>query len=133
RIAKEVTAAVGVVFAGVLKVNGERCRARKDEAADVGGLLVALGLRQATRLEEVPREKARRIRQAAAAAIFQVTVDAERPAGVRLDRNLRAEHARIAAARHTVIEDVVAGQAVAAVAVDLRQPCEREFILDPEA
>jgi hypothetical protein len=45
RVAEQVAAAGGIDLARVLEIHGERRLAWKNEAADVGGLLIALILR----------------------------------------------------------------------------------------
>src|SRR5579871_5727824 len=90
-VAEQVTPAVRRLGARILEINGERRLAGKNEARVIGRLLLALRLRGTARLEEVAQQEMRRARQTAAAAVLQQAVDAEGPAGKRLDRELRAE------------------------------------------
>src|SRR6266481_9086454 len=85
RLAQQVAAAIQGVLARVLKVHGKRILGRHDEAADIGRLLIALGLRRPAGLEEISRQEMSGIRQATT-AILQSAIETERPAAERLDR-----------------------------------------------
>src|SRR5208283_5879569 len=61
RIAEQVAAAVGGIFAAILEIHRERGLAGIDESADVGRLLVSLVLRRAARLPEIAQQKVRRV------------------------------------------------------------------------
>ena len=94
-VSEQVAAAIGVVLTGVLGVDRERGLAGKHEPADIGRLLIALGLGKSARLEEIAQQEPRRIGQTTAAAVLEQPVDAERPARERLDRKLSSKQPRI--------------------------------------
>src|SRR5579859_1407168 len=95
-LTEQIAAAVQVVLAGILGVQGKRYFSGIDEASHVGRFLIALRLRYAAGSEEIPKQRARRVGQPAA-AVLELTIDAERPPAEGFYGELRAEQFRVAA------------------------------------
>src|SRR6266404_279826 len=95
RLSQQVASPIHGVLARVLKVHGKRILGWHDEAADIGGFLIAQSLGRPAGLEEISRQEMSGIRQATT-AILQSAIETERPAAERLNRQLHSEEFGIA-------------------------------------